>query len=360
MTTLNPLYMEDLSMIGKLSNVWADIDNSSILITGGTGLIGICIAEAILFHNRCFNSKIQVSILTRDYLKARMRLGAFIDDPLLKIIQGNICVEMPDTIDCDFILHLASNTHPRAYAADPVGTIETNILGTQNTLKLAVKRKTKRVLFASSVEIYGDNRGDVVSFDEQYCGYIDCNTLRAGYTEGKRAGEALCQAYIEKFGIDVVIPRLSRVYGPTMLSSDSKASAQFIRKAINHEDIVLKSEGNQHYSYCYGADAASALLFLLVKGKCGNAYNVAGLKSDIRLKEFALLAAQTVGKTVVFELPDAEENKGFSKVSTALLNIEKIEKLGWYPQIDIVHGIERTINILRDAERGFINANIKG
>ena len=79
------------------------------------------------------------------------------------------------------------------------------------------------MLFLSTVEIYGENRGDLDKFTEDYCGYIDCNTLRAGYPEGKRASESLCQAYIQKYGIDVVIPRISRTFGPTMLLSDSKA-----------------------------------------------------------------------------------------------------------------------------------------
>ena len=69
--------------------------------------------------------------------------------------------------------------------------------------------------------------GDVEKFTEDYCGYIDCNTLRAGYPEGKRASESLCQAYIAKHDLDIVIPRICRTFGPTMLLNDSKASSQF-------------------------------------------------------------------------------------------------------------------------------------
>lgn len=80
------------------------------------------------------------------------------------------------------------------------------------------------------MEIYGENRGDTDRFREDYLGYLDCNTLRAGYPESKRAGEALCNAYYQAHHLDFAIPRLSRVYGPTMLSSDSKAIARFIKK----------------------------------------------------------------------------------------------------------------------------------
>ena len=100
-------------------------------------------------------------------------------------------------------------------------------------LDFAATHNTKRFLLASSNEIYGENRGDVEFFDETYCGFIDCNTLRAGYPESKRCSEAMCQAYAQQKGIDVVIARLTRCYGATLLKSDSKALSQFIGKAIS-------------------------------------------------------------------------------------------------------------------------------
>ena len=145
--------------------------------------------------------------------------------------------------DVDYVIHLASNTHPLQYSLDPIGTITTNVFGTYNTLEFAKKQHAVRYAFASSNEIYGENRGDKELFDESYCGYIDSNTLRAGYPESKRCSEALCQAFNKQENIDVVIPRLTRSYGPTMLMSDTKAISQFIKKALANEDIVLKSEG---------------------------------------------------------------------------------------------------------------------
>lgn len=134
----------------------------------------------------------------------------------------------------DVVIHLASTTHPRAYASEPVSTITSNVTGLQNLLEYSLvggnDHRDGRFVFASSVEIYGKNRGDAERFDEQYCGYIDPNTLRAGYPEAKRLGEALCQAYSEQHGIDFVIPRIARTYGPTLHKDDSKALSQFITK----------------------------------------------------------------------------------------------------------------------------------
>ena len=122
----------------------------------------------------------------------------------------------------DYVLHMASNTYPVAYATDPIGTVTTNIIGTKNMLDFAMKHKAPRFVFASSCEVYGENRGDAELFDEKYCGYTDCNAMRAGYPESKRCGEALCQAYKKQKNLDVIIPRLSRSYGPAMLRATQK------------------------------------------------------------------------------------------------------------------------------------------
>ena len=247
----------------------------------------------------------------------------------------------------DYVLHLASNTHPVQYATDPIGTITTNIIGLQNMLDFAIAHNAARFVFASSNEVYGENRGDVEMFDEHYCGYIDSNTLRAGYPESKRCGEALCQAYKSQKGLDVVIARFTRSYGPTMLMSDTKAISQFIKKGVAGEDIVLKSAGTQNYSYTYMADAISGFLFLLLKGENGEAYNIADEASNIMLKDLARIIAEYAGKKVVFEIPDAVEAAGYSKATKALLDGSKLKKLGWKPRYVIKEGIERTMDVLK-------------
>ena len=204
-----------------------------------------------------------------------------------------------------------------------------------------------RLLFASSVEIYGQNRGDVERFDERYCGTIDCNTLRACYNESKRLGEALCQAYRSQKGVEAVIARIARVYGPTLLNDDSKALSQFMHRSLIGEDVVLKSKGTQRFSYLHVVDAVSGLLHVMLAGVDGEAYNLADIGSDIALKDLADLVAKVGGVDVVFDLPDVQEAAGYSTATLALMDGSKAQGLGWRAHYNIENGLRSTMGQMR-------------
>lgn len=341
------LYFDDVANVAGLDVDWQVFKDSSILISGATGLLGSFLVDVIAKKNQEDRLNCKIYALGRNSDKAKRRFPFYQAD-CFQFIPYDINESLEFTETVDYVVHLASNTHPLAYATDPIGTITTNIIGLKNMLDLCVANQAKRFAFASTNEIYGENRGDVELFDESYCGYIDSNTLRAGYPESKRAGEALCQAYKEQNGLDVVIPRFTRSYGPSILSTDTKAISQFIFRALNQEDIILKSEGKQYYSYTYMADAIAGLLTILTKGQSGEAYNIADLSSDITLKDLAKLIADQVGTRVLFESPDATEAKGYSKATKARLDGSKLRSLGWQPLYDIQQGIQRTLTILKD------------
>lgn len=344
------LYKEDIQYVSNLELPWEKLKDKSILISGATGLIGSFLVDVIMQKNKNFDLNCKVYALGRTVEKSKERFEYCWEDKLFQFIPFDINqpLKRNDLKQINYVIHLASNTHPKAYSTDPIGTVITNVIGTHNLLEFAVEHNAERFVFASTCEIYGENRGDIDKFDEKYLGYIDCNTLRAGYPESKRCGEALCQAYISQKNIDIVIPRLTRTYGATMLMSDTKALSQFIKKGLAEEDIVLKSEGTQYYSYTYVADAVSGLLTVMLNGKNGEAYNIADEKSNITLKELAQLIANYANKNVIFELPDEIEKAGYSKATKAILDSTKLQQLGWKAHFDIKAGIKRTMEILKE------------
>lgn len=343
------IYREDIEYVASLELPWEKLKDKCILITGASGLIGSFLID-VLMHKNSSGLNCLVYAIGRNLKKAQKRFSGYWNSPLFQFIAHDINepLKLEEVVCVNYVVHLASNTHPVAYATDPIGTVTANIIGTNNLLEFAVDHKAERFAFASSNEIYGENRGDVELFDELYCGYINSNTLRAGYPESKRCGEALCQAYKKQKSLDIVIPRFTRSYGPTMLKSDTKAISQFIKKAVEGNNIVLKSEGTQYYSYTYVADAVSGFLTVLLCGTNGEAYNIADESSDIMLKDLAKIIAEFAGKEVVFELPDEMEKAGYSKATKARLDSSKLQRLGWTARYDIKQGIVRTMAMLTE------------
>lgn len=342
MNKQHPLYQEDLNNILETPGI-ENFRNKSFLITGATGLIGVSLIDALMKYNTQ-GANIDIFAIGRSKEKASMRLGEYYDEESFHFIEQDVRQPLPDYVKADYIIPLASNTHPLAYSQYPIETIEINVKGAEYALQKAVECNAT-VLYPSTVEIYGNARGTDL-FTEDYTGQLNLGNSRSCYTESKRVSEALCQSYIAERGAKVKIVRLSRIFGPTMLMSDSKASSQFILKALHNEDIVLKSKGYQYFSYTYVADAVSAMLWVLLHGEVGEAYNISNHACDMHLKDFAGYCAKWCGKEVVFDLPSETERKGFSIATQAILENKKVLELGWKPQYDNSHSINRTLDIL--------------
>lgn len=342
----HPLYIEDLRQIIK-SKAVESLYHKSILITGSTGLIGTCMIDALMLCNEK-GADIIIYAVGRNKTRAAERLGEYYGNEHFYFIEQDVRQPFPSSLQVDYIIPLASNTHPLAYSQFPIETIEINVKGAENALQKALECGAT-VLYPSTVEVYGNARGEDV-FTEDYTGKLNLSTARSCYTESKRVSEALCQSYIAERNLNVKIVRLSRIFGPTMQMSDSKASSQFIVKALKGENIVLKSKGEQYFSYTYVADAVSAMLYVLAFGETGVAYNISNEFCNVYLKEFAGLCAEWAGMKVVFDLPSETELRGFSVASKAILDNQRLKSLGWEGCYDINQAISRTIDILGSEE----------
>ena len=338
-------YIEDLDKILSLDLDWEKLRGQRFLITGANGLIGSSLVDLLLYANQIKQLGLDVTVLVRNKEKALERFKDFGKDAF-HILCQDVRNPLPEDMAFDYIVNAASNAHPRIYSKDPVGTLLGNIQGLNNLLSGAVKYRPKRILEISSSEVYGERSDGNYTFKENEYGVTDCNRVRASYPEGKRACEALCQGYIDQYGLDIVLLRPSRIYGPMMTLEDSRAMAQFLKKAVAHETVVLKSKGEQVYSFAYATDNTLAILYVLLYGKKGEAYNVGDRNSIISLKEFASIAAAAGGTSVKFELPDEVEAKGYSNSPGMILDCTKLEALGWKAQTDIKSGIQKTIDIL--------------
>lgn len=143
---------------------------------------------------------------------------------------------------------------------------------------------------------------------------------------------------------NAVIARFARVFGADK-KHDTKAMSQFMDKAVLGEDIILKSKGQQRYSYCYIADAVSGLFKLLLDGQDGEAYNISDDDEGLTLGEYAEYIASLANLKVRYEI---ENNESVSKATYALLDTRKIKNIGWEPQYSVKDGLKRTYTIKKE------------
>lgn len=340
----HPLYVEDLN--GILDGVvsFEPLRGASVLVTGATGMIGACLTDALAMANRRFGLGMRILAGGRSAERARAR---FADMDGVETAAFDVSEPMENLPRTDYIIHAASNAHPLAFSTDPVGTMLGNILGAKHLLD-HLRAGGRRLLFVSTGEIYGENPSVKNGFSEDDFGRIDFMNPRSCYPESKRAAETLCASYVRQYGVDAVVARLCYVYGPTVSPSNTRADAQFLRKALAGEDIVLKSAGTQLRSYCYVADAVCGLLTILLGGASGCAYNVANRASTHTIREYAETLARLAKVDVAFDLPPEAERQGYSAVSRAVQNPARLEALGWRPTRTLEQGLERTLAILKD------------
>lgn len=317
------------------------IKKGVFLITGATGLIGTCIIDTLIAANENGCSFI-IYALGRSKKRIINKFG----DKIIAIEQ-NICVPLDDGINYDYIIHCASNADPMSYVNQPVETMLINILGSKNVLDYCKNNTKTRLLLTSSFEVYGWLE-NISVYKENMSGIIDQMRLRNVYPESKRSCELLLRSYVNEYNVNATIVRLPSVYGPTMLMSDSKAHAQFIKNAINQENIVLKSKGEQRRTYSYVIDIVSGLFKVLFSREIGEIYNISNENSIASIADVASICAKIAGTKVIYKIPDAVETQGFSCPKDCILDNTKLKKMGWKAKYSLEDGLRETIEYLRE------------
>ncbi len=346
----NVLYQEDLKQINELDIPWECLRGKSVLITGASGLIGSVITDVFIYRNEHFKAEMELWLLGRSEKQFSLRYKAYADKSYMHFLVQDVCDPIHLNGNVDYIIHAASKGDPASFARDPVGIMNSNYMGMYQVLELAKEKRSVRVLYISSGEVYGivdnDDTQELKIKEEEY-GYVDILSSRSGYSSSKRAAETLCISHAEQFGTNVVIARLCHTYGATMQNNDNRVIGEFIRNAVSGKNIVMRSPGLQRRSYCYVADAVSALLFILLKGIRSEAYNIANGNESITIRELAELSAQIAGTSVIFEAPDMLDIKNSSNINRAILHSGKLEDMGWSPYYGVAEGMKRTIDILK-------------
>lgn len=340
-------YWQDVQLVTQQIPHLENLYGSTILITGGTGMICSAVVEILLFLNRAKSANIKIILAGRNEERMKKRFYCVEEGKDYTFIQYDATSATPLSIKADYIIHGASNADPNMIAKEPVEIMQANIIGLNTLLKTATNNRIKRLLYISSSEVYG-RKEEKRPFKEDDYGFMDILNPRASYPSSKRAAETLCSAYSIEYGLNTVIVRPGHIYGPTITKSDSRASAQFTRKAKAGEDIIMKSAGTQLRSYCYTLDCASAILAVLINGDKGEAYNISNSNSIVTIREMAESLANAGDVNIVFETPSDIEKKNYNLMDNSSLDSAKLEGLGWCAIFNMADGSIKTINYYSD------------
>lgn len=343
----NAIFKEDMEFIAACESIdWKQLENSTVLVTGATGLIGSTIVNALIYTDKKMNLNLKVIALVRNLKKAQSQFAsqtAFSD--ALTFIEGTV-EGLPCVItDIDYIIHGANPTDSAYFVDNPVETINIAVQGTTNLLSVAVKKSVKGFVYLSSMEVYGAPQTDDFILESQGT-TIDTMSVRSSYPEAKRLCECLCTSYASEYGFSAKVVRLAQTFGPGVDTySDNRVFAEFARCVMRKQNIILKTAGKSKRSYLYTADAVTAILTVLLTGKRGEAYNVANPSTYCSIVDMARMLARNPGDNAFNVVVPSEEeyNEKYCPTHKLNLDISKIQSLGWNPSKNLMEMYERMI-----------------
>lgn len=342
----NQILTEDIQQFAETFELWKQLQGKTFLVTGATGLIGSIMIKCLLELSRQKDLGIKVVAVVRDLEKAKIVFEK--DFSLIEFKQIALDDISKDNIgtNIDYIIHLASPTASKYFVDHPVETLRTSIEGTTVMLDYAKIAQIESMVFASSLEVYGTNVDDK-SIDESFQGYVNPLDVRSSYNMGKRAAECMCHSYANEYQVHVKIARLTQTTGAGIAKDDNRVIAQFARLAAEGQDIILHTTGESARPYCYTTDAVSGILYILLKGKDGEAYNVANEETYISARDMAEYLKEKFNSAISVRV-DLNNNMGYAPPTKLQLNSNKLRIMGWKPHYQLYNIFENLIKSIAE------------
>lgn len=341
----NKYFYNELEELATLDIPFEEISNKNILVTGANGLIASYLIDFLVYVVETKKINLNIYALCRNEEKASKRFISHRNKEYFNLIIQDVCDDYNFKIKFDYIIHAASNAHPKAFLENPIGVIEANVIGTKKLLDYSVKNGNERFLYISSSEVYGENQL-VEKYKEDDYGKIETMNFRSCYPESKRMAETLGCCYEKQYGINFISVRPGYIYGANYIEESTRANEEFIKLAIAGKDIILKSKGEQIRSYCYVADCVSAILLILLKGESGRAYNIANEEQEISIKKFVESLTEIANVKVILNIEDTQ-NKGYAKIKNTILDSSNLKVLNWKTKFNIKKSMENIFFILK-------------
>jgi len=304
-----------------------------ILITGGAGFIGshLCDKYVEAGHNvLCLDNFMTGNILN---------IRPLIHKRNFKLINGDIRdFDLMEKImpEVDVIFHLAAQIHVDRSVVEPKATYEINVIGTQNVLESARMYDVKKIIYASTSEVYGS---------AQYAPIDEKHPLEAPHPYGasKIAADRMCYSYLQTYGMNIVIMRLFNVFGPRQKDIGyGGVISIFTRRILNNMPPIIYGDGKQTRDYTYITDAVKAYDLVLKNNKPINEPINFGTGKEVSIINLAEMILDLTGKNGGLKPVHVEPRIG--EVKRLIADATKAKKLlGWSPKYDFKKGLKEFI-----------------
>ena len=329
----NKIILEDANFIfTQLKNITdlTKLNNSNILITGGTGLFGKSILNALIFIRQYYS--FEITILSRNKNNFLLNYPEY-NLEFINFINGDIRNFDCNGKDFDYIIHAAAPVSEKLEKENPQEMYSIILEGTKNIINIAKSMSIKKLLFTSSGAVYGKQYQSVKSFKEDYEGYPITY-----YGKAKKISENI---FLDS-NINVSIARCFAVTGPYLNLDIHFAIGNFIRDAMENRDIIIKGDGRPLRSYLYTADLVLWLLTILLKSENNSIYNVGGM-DGISIYDLAIKVSKQVnnytGKIDIL----TKSNYNYPTPKYMPNNDKIIKELGVKENYTLEEAIKRTI-----------------
>lgn len=291
-----PLLTEDLRhFLVHTQELWEEVRDQRIFVTGGTGFFGCWLLETFAFANSQLALNAKLVALTRSPEAFRKKASHLAKHPAIELCEGDVRdFKFPDE-EYSHVIHAGTTS---GSVVEPVEMLETVVEGTRHVLDFAKAHGTRKLLLTSSGAVYGKQPPELSNVPEIYEGVMQESDPNFAYGGGKRQAEQLCMDATE---LECKIARCFAFVGPHLPLDAHFAIGNFIRDALAGKPIQIKGDGRPLRSYLYMADLAIWLWTILFKGQSNHPYNV-GSGEAVSIGDLAKRVAAVVSPGLPVEI----------------------------------------------------------
>jgi UDP-glucose 4-epimerase len=310
------------------------LSRGKALVTGGAGFVGSHLAELLLeagWEVFALDDLSTGSAENVAHLRERRDFHLTVDSVLSPAVVSELVHK------CDVVYHLAAAVGVRLIVEQPVRTLVTNVQGTENVLEYC-SRFGKRVLIASTSEVYGDHREELPLEEGARRIYGPTTQRRWAYADSKAMDELLALAYHSERGLDCVIARLFNTVGPRQTGQYGMVIPSFVDRALAGRPLEIHGDGTQTRCFCHVADTIRALRGLMESPSVsGEIFNV-GSTNRIAIRDLAERVLKLTGSSSELAFVPYSEvyGQGIEDMLHRIPSIDRIgAAIGWHPELDL-------------------------